>query len=169
MAYVPVESLQGLISLTNIDTSANRTIPRGTIVRGVDTTTAIRSYGEFIYLNGVASNVVGALATWNPVAGTTTLVPSTAKLGYPVAVSLTANTTTTSYSWYQISGVATISKAATVVGLGARLWAQATGVVNAVSVAGKGVWGAIAVNSTLSAATFAKVLIQRPFMEPLAT
>lgn len=167
MAYVPSESYPGLVSFTNVDTSANRTIPVGTIVRGFDSTNGA---GEFVYSAGVASNAVGTLVTWNPVDKTTTVVTNTAKLGYPVAVSLTANTTTTSYSWYQIGGVAAILKSAAAIAKLSRIAISGTaGSVFGASTAGKFVNNAIAVNSTVSATTFAKVLLNRPFMENVAT
>ncbi len=167
MAFVPSESVPGVVSFTNVDTSAARTLPVGTIVRGFDSTNGA---GEFIYLAGVASNAIGALCTWNPVDKTTTIVPNTAKLGYPVAASMTANTTTTSYSWYQIAGAASVLKSAAVIAKAARIAISATaGSVLGTSTAGKFVVGAIAVNSTVSATTFAKVLLNRCFMEPLAT
>lgn len=167
MAYAPSESFQGIVSFTNIDLSAARTLQVGTIVRGFDAT---KGGGEFIYLPGVASNAIGALVTWNPIDKTTTLVPSTVKLGYPVAVSMTANTTTTSYSWYQIAGAASIIKTAVVIAKLSRLWISATtATVFASTTAGKMVMNAIAVNSTVSAGTFTTALINRPCMEGLAT
>jgi hypothetical protein len=167
MAYAPLDSLQGVVSFTNIDLSAARTIQVGTIARGFDAT---KGGGEFIYLPGVASCAIGSLVTWNPIDKTTTLVPNTAKLGYPVAVSMTANTTTTSYSWYQISGAAAILKTAVVIAKLSRLSISGTaGSVLAASTAGKFVMGAVAANSTVSAGTFTTALINRPFMEPIAT
>lgn len=167
MAYVPSESIPGLVAFTNIDTSAARTLPVGTIARGFDAT---NGFGEFVYVNGVGSLAVGSLVTWNPVDKTTTIVTSTAKLGFPVAVSMAANTTTTSYSWAQISGVASVLKTAVAVAKLARIAVSGTtGSVFGASTAGKFVMGAVAVNSTVSATTFAKVLLNRCFMEPIAT
>lgn len=167
MAYVPSESIPGVVAFTNIDLSAARVLQVGTIVRGFDATNGA---GEFIYLAGVAALAVGSLVTWNPVDKTTTLVTSTAKLGFPVAASMSANTTTTSYSWYQISGAASILKTAVVVSKLARIAISGTtGSIFGASTAGKFVMGAVAVNSTVSATTFAKVLLNRCFMETIAT
>lgn len=167
MAYVPYESIPGIVAFTNIDTSANRTLPVGTIVRGFDSTNGM---GEFVYVNGVGSLAVGSLVTWNALDKTTTIVPNTAKLGYPVGVSMAANTTTTSYSWAQISGVASVLKSAAAIAKLARIAISATGgSVLGTSTAGKFVMGAVAVNSTVSATTFAKVMLNRCFMEPIAT
>ena len=60
--------------------------------------------GEFIYLKGVASTAVGSWVGYSPALGTSVL--ATANGTYPLAVSMTTNTTTTSYAWYQISGTA---------------------------------------------------------------
>jgi hypothetical protein len=167
MAYAPSENFQGVVSFTNIDASAARTVPIGQVIRGFDATLGA---GEFVYANGVASNVVGALVTWNPVAKTTTLVTSTAKLGWPVAVSMTANTTTTSYSWYQIGGAAKIAKTAIVAGINSRLYISGTtGQVFVSCTAGKLICNALTANSVVSAATFTTALINRPFLEGIAT
>lgn len=167
MVFVPSEAYPALVSFTNVDLSAARTIPVGTIVRGFDATNGA---GEFIYLAGVGALAIGSLVTWNPVDKTTTIVPNTAKLGYPVAVSMTANTATTSYSWFQLSGAAAVLKSAAVISKLSRIAISATGgSVFGASTAGKFVNNAIAVNSTVSATTFAKVLLNRPFMENIAT
>lgn len=58
--------------------------------------------GEFIYLAGVASTVVGSVVVFNPDDYTTTLAVANA-VG-PVAVAMAANNAATSYGWYQIYG-----------------------------------------------------------------
>ena len=73
----------------------------GTIVQAEDPT---YGQGEFIYLKGVASTVVGSWVGYSPALGTSVL--ATANGNYPLAVSMTTNTTTTSFAWYQIQGVA---------------------------------------------------------------
>lgn len=171
MAFAPAESLAGLVSFTNIDTSANRVIPVGTIVRGIDTAST-KTAGEFIYLPGVASNIVGAVVTYNPLAPSVALVPNTANLGQPVAVSMAANTTTTSYSWYQLEGVATIKKTAVVVNPNVRVYISATaGRIMSTSVAGKSIVNARSVNaaSVVSATSSVAILINRPFAQGVIT
>jgi|SRR5581483_5160210 len=172
MAFKPVETFQGVVDFTNIDASANRTLPVGFVCRGIDTASSKTGGGEFIYLPGVASNIVGALVTYNPLGNTTTLVTNTASLGWPVAVSMTANTATTSYSWYQIAGVATIKKTAIKISPTSKIAVSGTaGRVLGGSTAGKMVLNAISVNAATvaSATSTVQVLIQRPFMEPVAT
>lgn len=172
MAFKPVETFQGVVDFTNIDASANRTVVVGTVVRGVDTASSKTGGGEFIYLPGVASNIVGALVSYNPLGNTTTLSPTTASSGLPVAVSMAANTATTSYSWYQIAGVATIKKTATKVSPASKVAVSATaGRILGGSTAGKQLCNAISVNAATvaSATSTVQVLIQRPFLEPIAT
>ncbi len=57
--------------------------------------------GEFIYLLGVASTVVGSWVTYEQDNGATTLLAANA-IG-PVAVSMSANVAS-QYGWYQIYG-----------------------------------------------------------------
>ena len=92
------------VNLYAIDTTPTQ--PCGAIVKGISP-----DYGEgqFIYLKGVASNTEGSVSTYDE-AGVTTLLVTNA-IG-PVAVSLTANTTTTSWSWYQILGKACVASTA---------------------------------------------------------
>jgi hypothetical protein len=163
--FQPTAPEAGVQPIHQSSTTANH--PVGTIVQAVDAT---NGGGEFVYLQGVASNVVGALVTWNPIAKTVTLVTNTAKLGFPVAVSMNANTSGSSFSWYQVGGVARIAKTAIVAGITSRLYISATtGQVFVTCTAGKVINNAITVNSTLSAATFTLALINRPFMENIAT
>lgn len=60
--------------------------------------------GEFIFLKGVASTVVGDWVGYSPALGTS--VRAIANGTYPLAVAMSACNTTTKYGWYQISGVA---------------------------------------------------------------
>jgi hypothetical protein len=60
--------------------------------------------GEFIYLAGVASTAVGSWVTFNQDDHTTALLAANA-IG-PVAIAMSANTSATSYGWYQIYGKA---------------------------------------------------------------
>jgi hypothetical protein len=82
------------------DTSTTARHPLGTIVTAYDGTYGA---GEFIYLVGVVSTVVGSWATYNLDAGTTTLLVADA-IG-PVGVSMSINVAS-QYGWYQISGKA---------------------------------------------------------------
>ena len=91
------------------DTSTVQKHPLGKIVPGTSVT---YGGGEFIYLKGVASTVVGSLVTYDPYVGTTTLSPATGyNLSDPVAVAMSANVAS-QYGWYQIAGAAVIKKPA---------------------------------------------------------
>jgi hypothetical protein len=82
----------------------------GTILRAKHATFG---EGEFIYLGGCASTLVGSLVSYLATAGTTAL--STASVGSiprPFAVAMSANNLTTTFGWYQIAGSATILKTA---------------------------------------------------------
>jgi hypothetical protein len=85
------------------DTSATQLHPLGKIVRAKDATLG---EGEFIYLLGVASTIVGSLVTYNVGTGhQTALGTSAVGVGNPFAVAMSANLGSY-YGWYQISGLA---------------------------------------------------------------
>ena len=99
MAFYP---LNGGIGVQDIHTkSTTQKHPLGQIIQANDSTYGV---GEFIYLKGVASTAVGDWIGYSPALGTS--VRAIANGTYPLAVAMTTNTTTTSYAWYQISGVA---------------------------------------------------------------
>jgi hypothetical protein len=140
--------------------------PLGLIVQAYDTTLGA---GEFIYLKAAVTTTIGFLATYDPSAPTSALAPNTAKSGNPVAVAMATNQPN-SYGWYQVAGVAAIKKTATVAAKNSRIYISGTaGRVFTTSTAGKGIWNAITVNSVSAGISTVNVLIQRPFMEPLAT
>lgn len=172
MAFKPVETFQGVVDFTNIDASANRTVPVGFVCRGIDTASTKTGGGEFIYLPGVTTMTAGTLVSYNPLGNTVTLSANAIRQGYPLAVSMTANTSPTSYSWYQISGVAAIKKTAVKFPPKTRLWQSGTaGRVFATSTAGVSIFNAVSVNAATvaSATSTVQALIQRPFLSPLGT
>ncbi len=108
--------------------------PLGTIVRAVDATLG---EGEFIYLKGVSSTAVGSWVGYFP-NGTSIL--AVANGCYPLAVSLTTNTTTGSYAWYQISGTANALGLTSITTTSGFLWLTSTaGSVDDASVIGDAV------------------------------
>lgn len=136
----------------------------GVIVRGQDHTLG---GGEFIYLKGVNSTLVGSLVTYDPTNHTTTLSPNTANLDQPVAVALSANNTG-SWAWYQIAGVAVIKKTAVKVNPNVPVYQSATtGRVMSTAASGKQLMNARSVNAATvaSATSTINVLIQRPFLQ----
>ena len=167
MAYFPIESRLGVTAFTNKDTTT--AVPFGTIVRGQDATLG---GGEFVYLPGVSGTKVGSLVVYNPSAKTTTLCPSTANLAQPLAVAMSANATTTNFGWYQVEGVATITKGTGgVVNANVAMYIASSGSVTATAAAGKQIVNARSVNTAtvLSATSTVNVLINRPFAQGAIT
>jgi hypothetical protein len=142
------------------DTSTVKNHPLGTIVDADDPTYGA---GEFIYLLGVASTVVGSAATYNLDAGTTTLTVADA-IG-PIGVSMSINVAN-QYGWYQIFGKA-VGLVATGFVDDANIYATAVaGTADDAVVAGdrvKNAKGASAIGTP--AAGQAEVEIMYPFMD----
>ena len=153
-------------SIPNQITGSNQLWPLFTIAKASDSTLGA---GEFIYLSGLSGLAVGDLVTYNPLTGAVTLTTNAGNQGSPVEVAMAANTTTANYSWFQISGVATILKLTTVNFLPAvKLFQSATaGLVTSASASGLEIENAITVNAATvaSATTTVQVLINRPFLQ----
>lgn len=96
MTFVFTDPVLGMTPVDQTDTSAK--VPVGTVRSAVDPD---YGPGEFIYLSGVASTVVGSVVTFNPDDFSTALAAANA-VG-PVAVSMSANGAS-QYGWYQIYG-----------------------------------------------------------------
>lgn len=98
MAYYAVE--QRVVEQLIADNSATQLHSLGEIIRAVDPT---REAGEFIYLKGVISTVVGSWVLYNPDDYSTSLLVAD-DIGH-VAVAMAA-TVADEFGWYQISGKA---------------------------------------------------------------
>lgn len=141
------------------DTSTTKNHPLGTIVRADDPTLG---QGEFIYLKGVASTVVGSIVNYDDDFQTGLDTSAVSGPSRPLAVAMSANVAS-QYGWYQISGLAVATKANSVsfadgAGLGASLGlavAVATGTVIQSAVVR-------AVASAKSDVTTVKIAINRP-------
>lgn len=140
--------------------------PLGTIVRAYDSAATALGEGEFIYLKGVVSTVVGSLVTYDPSNAVTVLCPSTVDLGQPIAVAMSANVAG-QFGWYQVGGVAVIKKSAVKVVPGAKIYIGTTGRVTGTIASGKELVGAISTNlaTVASATSTVNVLINRTFAE----
>lgn len=156
MTYA-VHSLPGAQPIT--DTSTVKKHALGTIIRATDET---YGEGEFIYLLGVTSTVVGSIVNYDDTWQTALDTSATAGPSRPLAIAMSANVGS-SYGWYQISGMATAVKANSVsfadgAGLGA-----ASGLAVAVAT-GTVIQGAIVrtVASAKSDVTSVKIAINRP-------
>ena len=188
MAYTPVENRLGIqpIAVMNVPNTAlqvgqspymNAEHPLGTIVRGYD---PVYGEGEFIYLQGVSTQVVGSVVTWNgygTVSGQTgtksqfqaALAAATANQGQPLAVSMAAypsGSPATAFGWFQISGNAVAATNGTLATGPAKIYLAGTGQVTSTQANGAEVVNAINVTATgTPAANQAVISIDRPFAQ----
>lgn len=105
MAFLITTAVAGNQSIANNSTTQEH--PLGKVVTAHDPTTY--GEGEFIYLLGVASTVVGSMVTYDATTFQTALSPDTAGTGHPVAFAMAA-TVASEYGWYQIGGLAVAKK-----------------------------------------------------------
>ncbi len=123
----------------------------GARARFKDNGTTFLGEGEFIWLPGVTSTILGSWVTFTTSDGTvntgaTTLWAGTANLPYPLAVA-TAVTVGSTWGWYQVYGAAICAISGTIVAGNGAAW-QAAGVVQgSAAVATKNVEGAIALSA----------------------
>lgn len=154
MAFTQLTDLIGIQNIAVTDTVKNNVV--GTIVTAVD---PAYDAGEFIYLKGVASTVVGSVVIYDTYAETTKL--ATAGDRGPVAVAMSANVAN-QYGWYQISGAAVV-KAGTVLANGNVYVTATAGTVDDAVVAGDKIDGArFKTADGTPAAGFAICQLQRP-------
>ena len=159
--FVPVNSL--VIPQAIDETSTTQLLPLGTRVRAYDVASTAYGEGEFIYLKGVASTVLGSIVTYAQDDNQTALLVANAI--DPVAVSMSDNVVS-SYGWYQIFGKA-VGKVLTGFLDNANCYATATaGSIDDAVVAGdrvKCMKGASAINTP--ATGLAELDIQYPYMD----
>lgn len=158
MAYTIVNTTIGVQAIATTDTVKNH--PMGTRVWARD---PLYGEGEFIYLAGVASTVVGSLVDYDQYLGTTALSPATGGTG-PIAVAMSINVAS-QYGWYQTSGAAVV-KAPNAAVVGAEVWmlAATAGSVDDAVVAGEQILGAkFSTTTGIPSAGLAVIQINRPF------
>lgn len=177
MAFSHCNPIAGLLPIASTDSgvvqpgngsTATPTPPLapGMVVMAQDPTFGM---GEFILLAGVASTAVGDLVTYNTVSFTTTRCPVTANLGQPVAVAMSANVASTTWGWYQIGGVAVVNKS-TGLGLANNVAVAINSTAKVGTVAsGKQVLGVRTANSTVSATTTVRLIMDRPHLQGRVT
>lgn len=158
MAWTPTENQLGIQPIAVSSTVQNH--PLGTIIRANDPT---YGGGEFIYLKGIASTVVGSMVDYDQFLATTALSPATAGTG-PVAVAMSVNVAS-QFGWYQIGGAAVVKAPnAMVVGADVFSLAATPGSVDDAAVAGEQILNAKASTTTGSpSAGLAVIMIDRPF------
>lgn len=175
MAYTFDTPYAGLMPIANTDAgftppSSSTVIPTpplklGMIVKASDPTLG---EAEFILLAGVASTVVGSVVTYNSTTYATTLAPAGSNKPQPIAFAMAANTSSSTWSWYQISGQVVAAKTS---GL-ALASAAAVGVLTAGKIAatasGKEVQGAITMAKSTTKTTVS-LLVNRPHMQGRVT
>jgi hypothetical protein len=160
-SFVPVNSL--VIPQAIADTSTTPLLPLGTRVRAVDVASTAYGEGEFIYLKGVASTVLGSVVTFAQDDNQTALLAANAI--DPVAVSMSINVAA-NFGWYQIFGKA-VGKVLASFADNANCYATATaGSIDDAIVAGdrvKCMKGASAIDTP--ATGLAELEIQYPYMD----
>lgn len=160
MAWSILDPIMGAQRIDQKSSTQNH--PLGRIVSAVDPTYGA---GEFIYLKGVASTAVGSWVGYSPALGTSVL--AVANGNYPLAVSMTTNTTTTSYAWYQITGVARALGLTSITHSSGFLWLTSTaGSLDDASVIGDAVINARKTTTVHVVGTFLDTYnIARPFTQ----
>lgn len=148
------------------DTSTTQKHPLGTIVRAKDST---YGEGEFIYLLGVASTVVGSVVKYNATTYQTAeiTVANGKNKGVPVAIAMSANVAS-QYGWYQISGNAVVKKTGVAVTPQVPIFISATtGRIKVLASAGQQILNAQTANLTTVVTTTSTVVvtINRPFTQ----
>jgi hypothetical protein len=157
--FVPVENQLGIQPIAQNSTTQNH--PLGTIIRAYDPTFG---QGEFIYLLGVASTILGAAVTYDATTYQTALSPNTANDVNPVAFAMSANLAA-QFGWYQIDGLVVAKKTAVQVLPQAKIYQSATaGRIMPTSASGKQILGARGANLTTVTSTVSTVviLVNRP-------
>jgi hypothetical protein len=106
------------------------------------------SGSQYVYLKGVASLAAGDAVVFDE-SGTTARLSTSTAVAQPVAVAMSANTSSSNYSWFQIYGLATVT--AGTVAADAYLQSSATaGSVDDTTTAGKTIVGATSASATAS-------------------
>ena len=170
MAWTITQSVAGSQPIATTSTVQNH--PTGKIVTAKDPT---YGEGEFIYLKGVASTVVGSIVTYKGSDGSTVLSLTSGVVngGAPLAVAMSANVAS-QWGWYQIAGDAIIKKTAVKVDPAGttKVYLSATsGRVMQTSVSGRQVIGARWVSTTTVTSTTSTAIatLNRPHQQGAIT
>lgn len=164
MTYVPTENALGVQPIAVSSTTQNH--PLGTIIRAYDPKYGA---GEFIYLLGVASTVVGSAVTnGGNAAGVATYQTAlngvTPVKGQPLAIAMSANVAG-QFGWYQIEGQAVVVTSGTFVA-NAQLFSAAAGALTTAQANGLQVVNALSMTATGIPSTGLGVIeINRPFAQ----
>jgi hypothetical protein len=107
--WKPISPVAGIQKIADSSTVQNH--PFGMIIQAKHDTYGV---GEFIYLKGVTSTVVGSVVEYNHTTGATVLAAVGGSQPLPIAIAMSANDASTDYGWYQIGGVAIAKKTCTI-------------------------------------------------------
>lgn len=157
----------GIIPPGNVNTGSTTTIPTPPLVPGMIVRAKDPTYGEgeFILLKGVTSTAVGSAVVYNTSDFTTSLTPVGSNVPQPIAIAMSANTSSSNWGWYQISGLAVAAKSASAsLATGAAVGFATAGVLKASST-GVEVQGAIVAATSTASATTLQVILNRPHMQ----
>lgn len=176
MAYTFDEPRIGMLQIANVDTGISYTSPAGvttiiptppnvlgSVVRAFDPT---YGEGEFILLKGVTSTAVGSLVVYDGTTYATTLAPTTAAQARPVAWAMSANTSSTAFGWYQISGTVVAVKSAVAIAPRVAIGVNSTGKIGNTGT-GKEIEAARSANlaTVASATTTVTIVVNRPNLQ----
>src|SRR6266436_3386189 len=137
MTYRVTSLVIGATPIAQVDSVQRHAL--GTVIQAVDDT---YGQGEFIYLKGVASCVVGSVCIYDGAGGgagsayQAALVPSTANLDEPLAVAMAALVANT-FGWFQIRGSAVCSTNGTLAAGPGPVYLAGTGQVTSTQANGK--------------------------------
>lgn len=165
--FLPISGTDaGFIPPNNVNTGSTTTLPSppskpGMIVEATDPT---YGGGEFILLLGVSGTAVGSVVTYNTTSYTTTLASPTEGAAIPVAVSMSANTSATTWSWYQISGVAVATKSGVSVAASGAIGITTAGLVAQAATDVQQIEGAAFAAAATTLATTVNIVINRPHL-----
>lgn len=164
MAYTFQDTVLGLQPIAVTDTTQRHAL--GYIAKAVD---PLYGLGEFIYLKGIGSTVIGSMVDYDTYLGTTALSPATAGTG-SVAVAMSANVAS-QYGWYQIEGAAVVKAPnAMVVGADVFSLAATPGSVDDAAVNGEQILNAkVSTTTGTPSAGLGVIQINRPFHQGQVT
>jgi hypothetical protein len=159
--YQIINPIVGMQDIADTSTTQNHVL--GTIVQAKDVAATAYGSGEFVYLKGLASTVLGSFVTYNADDNATALLAANA-IG-PVALSMSINVAS-QYGWYQIGGKG-VGKCLASYADNALAFATATaGSVDDAVVSGDRIKNAKSASAIDTPSTgLAEFEIQRPFMD----
>ena len=158
MAFVITDTVAGTQQIA--DTSTTKKHPLGTIVRAKD---ASLGEGEFIYLLGVTSTIVGSIVEYDT-SFQSGLESTALSKPRPNAVAMSINVGS-AYGWYQISGLAKMAKLSTTSFAAAAALAASSGlaIAAATGIVINGALVAVVKSATsVTAPDLTTVMINRP-------